>query len=170
MPRRFVRVEYGKPTDWESLSPRTKDERLTLNRYVLATQYTRVQKEASTPEQWEAMCLEERDDLIEKTICPKCRVAYANSHSLRTHYSLRQNECKRTVQARDDDRERTKKNKAAAKRLADPFADNDRRMKRQAYAARAERDEDGLWPYGNEHYEDYLYEKEHYGCGGNCKN
>ena len=99
-------------------------------------------------------------------ICPLCRAHYSNRHSFRTHYQASRNECKRSKNAEDSNRERTKKNLAAAKRLADPFVDNDRKRKRQGYDYK-----DSDWrACGYDTYEDYMYDKARgMFCGGTCK-
>ena len=57
------------------MSPRSRAARLHANKYVLATKYTKAEQDASTPEQWEQMCLEERDELIKKALVASSRSA-----------------------------------------------------------------------------------------------
>lgn len=165
LPKHVVFLEHGHE-DWPHLSPRSKRARLTANKYVLATKYSKAVQDASTPEQWEEMCIEERDELIAAGICPLCRAHYSNRHSFRTHYQVSRNECKRSKNAEDANRERTKKNKAAARRLADPFADNERKRQRQGHNYK-----DSDWrAAGYDTYEDYMYDVARgMFCGGTCK-
>ena len=82
------------------------------------------------------------------------------------HTQASRNECKRSKNAEDPDRERTKKNLAATKRLADPFADNDRKRQRQGHNYK-----DSDWrAAGYDTYEDYMYDRARgLFCDGQCK-
>ena len=135
-------------TDKRTFSPRTEAtapwrrtdamQRRWANPYVLCTTLTRKTQEQCTEHRWKELCIEERDSLVEKLICPLClKGPFLHARSLQRHYRARLNTCRTHDTANNIEGERKgragQKYIAANRRLADPFAANERSRLRQVY-------------------------------------
>lgn len=152
-------------TDVDTRTVEDRVNRQHANKYVIATQLSKKTQDNATPEQWDELCKRERDGLIRRLICPLCRGGpYKHKRSLRRHYQVEKNTCDTLKKAEDPNRERTKQNRQAAKRLADPFEYNTRAAKRQTYDYKKE------MPTTYDDYAHYAYDVERgMFCGGTCK-
>ena len=132
-------------TDRRTYSPST-GARTWANPYVLCTTLSRQTQERCTKEEYEELCLEERDSLVQNNICPLClKGPYKHRRSLQRHYSERENMCRTHWTASGVEGERKESSQgerkgsagqkyiAANRRLRDPFGANERARKRQVY-------------------------------------